>query len=232
MLSRNTHRLWLPIFAALILMLSVVSCGGDATPAPDVDQPPESTNTPTPLPAPSATPAPIRYDDESNDALSCQTCQPSPGMSLRPVMDITSAQVEKTTIVDTCYYVFQLEFGQVETFNEIFVGGVEFLDPEMMVLVDFNWCFNSTAQYSFNFSVMPGQPFETFYAYVGPAGQWVAGEDPRYIGTMEDNIITLNIPCSLVEEDWLWMVGCTDASMMVCDELGLGTDLAAGLPLP
>jgi hypothetical protein len=147
-------------------------------------------------------------------------------------MDITSAQVEKGTLGDTCYYIFQLEFGQVETFNEMFIGGVEFLDPEMMVLVDFNWCFNSVAQYSFNFSVMPGQPLETFYAYVGPAGQWVGGEDTRYRGSLEGNVITLMVPCDLVEEDWLWMVGCTDASMMVCDELGLGTDRAAALPLP
>lgn len=231
--NRKTYRSWLPFLAVLMLMLGVASCGGgDATTAPDDDQAPEATNTPTSMPIPSATPSPIKYDDETNDALNCQTCEPAPGMSLRPVMDITSAQVEKTTIDDTCFYVFQLEFGQVETFDEMFIGGVEFLDPEMMVLVDWNWCFNSSAQYSFNFSVMPGQPFETFWAYVGPAGQWVGGEDPRYNGSLEGNIITLNIPCSLVEPDWLWMVGCTNSTMGVCDELGLGDDLAASLPLP
>ena len=232
---KNRRASLLSLTALLLLILTMAACGGgEATPTGEANQPAGPTNTPTATPAPTATatPAAMVYEDETNDALNCQTCEPATGVSLRPVMDITSAQVESTMMDDTCYYVFQIEFAQVESFNEMFIGGVEFLDPESMVLVDWNWCFNSVAQHSFNFMFMPGQPLEAVYAYVGDAGQWVQGEDPRYNGSMEGNVVTLNIPCNLIEEDWLWMVGCTDSNMGWCDELGMGADRAASLPLP
>jgi hypothetical protein len=219
----------------MLLVLALSACGGgETTPTREIDQPEAPTKTPTPTLAPTATatPAPAVYDDETDDALNCQICEPATGQSLRPVMDITSAQVERQMRDGECYFVFEIEFGRVEAFEEMFIGGVEFLDPESMVLVDFNWCFNSAAQWSFNFTVMPGQPLTTYYAYVGDAAQWVPGEDTRYSGSVEGNVVTLNVPCDLVEEDWLWMVACTDGNMWFCDELGMGADRAASLPLP
>jgi hypothetical protein len=220
-----------------ILMGFLTGCGGQAQPtateptAPPGDEVTEPPAPPTPEP-PTNTPEPeaLTFEDGTDDGLSCQTCEAASPSTLSAEVDITAASVERVEEEGECYYVFTITYGKGETLDTMFMGGVEFLEPDRMILMDFNWCFNTIAHWSFNWTYNPGQPLElSIYHVVETA--WEEVVDARFQGSAEGNKIILRIPCDLLAPDFTWAVANTNMSYQ-CDIIGLDENRVASLPLP
>ena len=143
--SRTRGRFYPSALLLIVVILLLVLAGiSGCTPkgAPEGDQPSagdeqagevEDKPQPSPSPTPTATPEPhhepMKVEDDTDDRVSCQTCQLVEGQTLVAVVDITSVEVEHVEIDGECFHVFRIEFGRVETFTKLFMGGVEFLEP-------------------------------------------------------------------------------------------------------
>lgn len=146
-------------------------------------------------------------------------------------MDLTNASVTLNDIEEKL--IFALEFNRVSALNLQFAGGVELYDPAVgLPPVDPDWLFNSTGNWSFNFAFTPPDQIDLFASQFVD-GTWSPIENPAHNVTIEGNLLTLEIDFDQLGEtfaDWTWFATVTNFS--VCDQIGLGDNLAPELPLP
>ena len=146
-----------------------------------------------------------------------------------PGLDLTAAYVGITDGAGQAY-LFTLEFGRVTALTEPIAGGIELYDPTGDLVVDPNWLFNNTGNWSFNFAYSPPDTFNTFASRVID-GSWEPIADAAMIVHADGNKIVMEIGSDQFSESVeTWFATVTNFN--ICDEVGLGPEKLPILPLP
>jgi hypothetical protein len=174
----------------------------------------------------------VSYQDPVGDGRDCASGKPST-TPVQLAADLNKVSIQYDPEADR--YLIQLWRGawSGESGNwEKVVGGVEFYHKDYSHILDPNWFYNSQGDNSINFQVQPDGSIDiSRWHIVDPFVGWEEVQDTKATGSLDENIIKIDIPRSEIfpeggaasPEDIYWFPTIT-SDFLVCDDWGLDID--------
>lgn len=177
-------------------------------------------------------------EDGIDDGLNCETGEPTPG-DLPAGMDITLVKGAYDTADET--FIFEIRFGQIETLDSAFYGGIGILNPFGPTVNDPGLIFEDKANHMIYFHHVPDQELDIIRLAVpsSDAG-WQPVEETAFSGSAQGNTITLSVPLQEVApaeggqpmDVYTFFPLSASEDSIVCDVMGDEVFTPLELPAP